>query len=191
MDLMDPFSRIGLPLKLDLTPGVVEDEIRRLAKSVHPDVGGEAGEFAEISRAGDLLKVPVSRLKVALEISGADLAGRGSVPSEIMDLFSPVVSVLEEVGAFVSEREKARSVLGKAVLDAKVPSLKRSLEELTGAVGKLEDYQRERFPDFDQRGWENCLEEMEEAYRALLFLGKWSAQLREATGKIFEALLAG
>ncbi len=188
---MDPFSRIGLPRKLDLNASELEEELRQLAKSAHPDAGGDAEEFSEISKAGDLLKVPVSRLKVALELSGADLAGRGSVPAEIMDLFSPVAAVLEEVRSFVSERERARSVLGKAVLDAQVPVLKRKLEELTTAVGDLEERQRERFPEFDQRGWENCLAEMEEAYRALLFLGKWMGQLREATGKIFEALLAG
>ena len=49
----------------------------------------------------------------------------------------------------------------------------------------------ERFTDFDQRGWAECGDEMAECHRALLFVGKWLAQLREGTGKIFEALLAG
>lgn len=188
---MDSFSRIGLPRRLHFSEGEVEDALRAAAKSAHPDAGGDAAEFAKIGRAGDLLKSPATRLKVALELSGAEISGRGSVPTGIMDLFSPVANLLEEVSAFISERAKARSALGKAMLDARIPDLKVRLEALVDSLVAVEEGQVERFIDFDRRGWEESLEEMEEGYRALLFVSKWLAQLREATGKIFEALLAG
>lgn len=183
--------RLGLPLQLDLDLEVIAGAARELAKAAHPDAGGDAQQFAEVRKAGDLLKAPVSRLKVALELAGGDAAERGSVPSELMDFFSPVAGVLEEVGAFVSERAQAMSGLGKAVLDAKVPVLKGKLELLIESLGGIETDQVGRFQGFDDRGWESCIDEMGEAFRALLFVGKWLAQLREATGKIFEALLAG
>lgn len=188
---MDAFSVLGLPRKLALEPKLVEEATRERAKSAHPDAGGDEELFAEIRRAGDHLKSPASRLKVALELVGADPSGRGSVPGGVMDFFSPVAEALEEVGAFIAERGKAVSGLGKAVLDMRIPELKGRMEVLMEGLAELETEEVGKFAGFDERGWENCLGEIGEASRALTFLGKWQAQLREATGKIFEALLAG
>jgi hypothetical protein len=108
-----------------------------------------------------------------------------------MDFFAPVAGTLQKVDCFVAARGKAVSGLGKAVLDARVPGLKRALEELLEEIVALEDSYLGRFGRFDEEGWERCLDEMGEVHRAMSFLRKWLAQLREATGKIFEALLAG
>ena len=116
---------------------------------------------------------------------------RGGIPGEVRDFFAPVASILEEVAIFVTERAKALSGLGKAVLDVKVPGLKRGLEELTAKLTELEDRLISRFREFDERGWRECLDEMAETARGLVFLRKWLGQLREANGKIFEALLGG
>jgi len=188
---MNPFLVMGLPERLVLDLAVLDERVRDLAKSAHPDVGGDVASFEEIRRSGDLLKNPELRLKSALEVAGVDASERGVVPSELMDYFSPVAGILEEVGEFVSERGKAVSALGKAVLDVKVPVLKGRLEELIGKLAEIEEGEVARFVVFDQRGWSECGEEMGACHRALLFVGKWLAQLREATGKIFEALLAG
>jgi curved DNA-binding protein CbpA len=188
---MDSFAVLGLPRKLALEPGSVEDAVRERAKLTHPDAGGDEELFAEIRRAGDLLKSPGSRLKVALELSGADPSERGSVPSGLMDFFSPVAGALEEVNGFVAERGKAVSGLGKAVLDVRIPGIKGRLETLMEGLAELEAEEVGKLAGFDRGGWENCLGEMGEASRTWAFLGKWQAQLREATGKIFEALFAG
>lgn len=187
---MNAFERIGLPRRLDLTVDEVEKAERCLAKEAHPDKGGDASDFSEIRKMGALLKVPSSRLKLALDFCGVESVARGQVPGELMDYFSPVAGALEEVSAFLTEREGARSSLGKAMLDTKVPLLKGRLEELAASLEKLESAKITRFAEFDRRGWEECVAEMEEVYRALLFVARWLAQLREATGKIFEALLA-
>ena len=47
------------------------------------------------------------------------------------------------------------------------------------------------FKIFDERGWCECEVEMGKVARGLIFLTKWSAQLKEANGKLFEALLGG
>jgi len=188
---MNPFLLLGLPEKLELDQDTLDERVRDLAKSAHPDLGGDGERFEEIRRAGELLKAPGSRLKVSIEISGGLSSERGVVPSALMDFFSPVAGVLEKVDAFVAERERALSSLGKAILDAKVPELKASLERMIEQLGEVEEAEVLKFAEFDRRGWAECFGEMEESYRALLFVGKWLAQLRVATGKIFEALLAG
>lgn len=188
---MSPFEQIGLPFRLEVSVEEVDAALRGRAKMVHPDVGGDAMEFAELSKAAALLRGPASRLKAALEVTGVESVERGAVPGVLMDYFSPVAGVLEEVSAFLLEREGTRSVLGRALCDAKVPVLKARLEGLVEDLERLEERILGSFAEFDQRGWELCVCEMEETYRALLFLAKWLAQLRGAVGKIFEVLLAG
>jgi hypothetical protein len=91
----------------------------------------------------------------------------------------------------VSERSKALSSLGKAVLDVGVPVLKADLEEVISNLNELKSAMVARFKSFDKRGWSECEVEMSEVARGLIFLTKWAAQLREANGKLFEALLGG
>ncbi|MEJ6719971.1 MAG: hypothetical protein ACJAT6_001646 [Akkermansiaceae bacterium] len=189
--MMDSFERFGLPRQLVLDSGLVEEAIREELKRAHPDAGGGEGEFEQLRQAADLIKSPMGRLAMALEILGRKINERGSVPGKVMDFFAPVAGTLQKVDCFVAARGKAVSGLGKAVLDARVPGLKRALEELLEEIVALEDSYLGRFGRFDEEGWERCLDEMGEVHRAMSFLRKWLAQLREATGKIFEALLAG
>jgi hypothetical protein len=188
---MNPFDRLGLPPQLALN----EDELARAVSDQsarnHPDSGGCESAFQEIRKAGDHLKVPALRIKAALAVLNWNEGERGRVPDEIMDLFSPVAAVLAEVEDFLVARRKAVSGLGKAVLDAGLPALKTRLEDQIQSVSTLEDRLISRFPEFDAIGWENCLAEMSEVARGLAFLRKWLGRLREANGKLFEALLGG
>jgi len=188
---MDAFSRLGLPRKLVIDSGMLDQVIRGISKVAHPDAGGEARDFEEVRKAGEVLKSPPGRLRLALELAGGDLDPRGSVDGQVMDFFAPVAGLLQKVDGFVSARWASRSALGKAVLDARVPSLKTEVECLIGGLGELEASLVERFGQFDESGWEACLSSMAETARALAFVMKWQAQLRAATGKLFEALLGG
>ncbi|MEJ6580568.1 MAG: hypothetical protein QNL68_12305 [Akkermansiaceae bacterium] len=188
---MDAFLKLGLPRKLVIDPGELDRVVREISKAAHPDAGGEARDFEEVRKAREALKSPSARLRMALELAGGDLVARGSVDGQVMDFFTPVAGVLQKVDEFVSERSGARSSLGKAVLDARLPSLKSEVESLIGGLGELEASLVARFWQFDEAGWEACLPSMAETARALAFVTKWQSQLRAATGKLFEALLGG
>lgn len=188
---MDAFERFGLGRRLDFTAGEVENTVNRKLEASHPDRGGEEGDFESLKTEADLLGSPYGRLTLALAYLGIDASERGNVPDEVMDCFSPVADILQRVEEFVRERKKAVSLLGKAVLDGRVPELKADLERIVSRLSAMEEAIYEEFPRFDQEGWENNVEELARSHRALSFLRKWLAQLREATGKIFEALLAG
>ncbi|YCM45341.1 hypothetical protein V2O64_04810 [Verrucomicrobiaceae bacterium 227] len=188
---MDAFLRLGLPRELVIDSDELDKVTRAASKAAHPDSGGESSLFEEVRKAGEVLKSPVGRLRLALELAGGDLESRGSVDGQVMDFFTPVAGVLERVEAFVTERGAARSALGKAVLDARVPPLKAEVEALIAGLGELEASLVGRFKGFDDSGWESSLSSMAETARALAFVIKWRAQLRAATGKLFEALLGG
>jgi len=186
---MDPFSTLGLRHQLKIAESDLEETVNALLKTAHPDAGGDEEEFARVREAGRLLKSPADRMKAAITLAGGDPSDRGSMSAEVMDFFSPVADVLAETAEFVRERRKAKSGLGKAVLDVRVPALKKRLESLTAALVDLENRQLAIFEEIDTRGWDKSLKKMGEIFRTLRFLEKWLGQLREATGKIFEALL--
>jgi curved DNA-binding protein CbpA len=188
---MDPFECLGLPPRLSLDAAELEKRVQEESARSHPDAGGEPARFEEVRQAGEILKNPASRLRAAIARGEGEPPSRGAVPGSVMDYFSPVATLLENVSTLIKKRREARSGLGRAVLDARVPEVKRELEEMAGHLSTLEAELVGRFPEFDERGWERCSEEMAEVSRGLVFLRKWQAELREAHGKIFEALLGG
>lgn len=188
---MNPFAVVGMEPCLVLDESIVAGKVRELLKEAHPDHGGCEDTFTEVRKAGDILKSPLLRLKSAIGLVGVEEVSRGEIANEIMNFFGSIADILAEVDRFVSERAKALSALGKAMIDAKIPSLKKKLEALVAALLDLEDELVERFADFDELGWEEAIEEMLATARSLTFLGNWQGQLRAANGKIFEALLAG
>ena len=188
---MNSFVRLGLDLSLVVPIETLERHYQKLAKSAHPDAGGSESEFSEILSAYEELKSPARRIKAAVMSLQAAPEERGAVPSQVVDLFSPVASALEEVEGFLEDRAQARSGLARALFDAKVPELNKTLNSLQQELAELESAFIAKFPSIDAAGWQASLSEMKELSRGLAFLEKWRAQLRGATGKLFEVLLGG
>lgn len=189
--MTDPFSLLSVSRKLNLEDKEIDRLVREASQLHHPDAGGDEGMFLNIRLAGEILKSPARRIRAAIESEGLDFDERGEIPEEVIEYFSLVATVLEKVNSFVLERSKTLSSLGRAVIDTGVPGLKRDLEMLTGKLNELESTMVASFKSFDDKGWSQCGVEMSGVARGLVFLTKWSAQLREANGKLFEALLGG
>jgi len=182
---MSAFERLGFPKKLAFEEAQLDEKFRELSKDKHPDLGGDEKAFQEIRRAYEELKSPLSRLKSAL----AEVDTRGAISNELMDLFGPVAELIQKVNDFSTERSKAKSDLGKAVLDAQIPLLKAGLEEKLSSLDEIEEDLESNFVHFDECGWEECQAEMAEVFRGLTFIVKWKGQLRASLGKLFETLL--
>jgi DnaJ-class molecular chaperone len=108
---------------------VVRTRYRNLAKTLHPDVGGNAQQFAELQEAYEVLGDPVKRRAydlqsnvrefVAPDSGSVDLIGlfqgiaRGRVPDQFVKQVSPVLErKLEEHGV------NARATTAEDVLTA-------------------------------------------------------------------------
>ncbi|MGB0145092.1 MAG: hypothetical protein ACPGAP_09995, partial [Akkermansiaceae bacterium] len=111
---MNAFVRLGLPEKLVLDEAVLKQRVIEGSRRNHPDNGGSDEDFQAIRKAGEVLSSPALRIREALIAAGGELSERGEVPSAVMDVFSPVAGVLEEVSGFMIERAKALSCLGRA-----------------------------------------------------------------------------
>lgn len=186
---MNSFNYLGLELRLDFTTGELKKRYQELSKSNHPDVGGSPNEFSKIQSAYEDLNSPSRRLKAALATLNNAAVCRGAVPPQVLDLFSPIASALEQVDRSLHERSMARSNLSRALIDAKIPELKISLDSLQEKIGKLEMTFTDKFGLFDSAGWQESQNEMDETSRGLAFLEKWQTQIRAAIGKLLEALL--
>ncbi|MGC6466360.1 MAG: hypothetical protein ACON38_06380 [Akkermansiaceae bacterium] len=188
---MDAFTRLGMPRRLILREDELAEVIREASRKAHPDAGGDDQEFRRVREAGEALKEPLSRLRLAIGLAGGEVNARGAVDNEVMDFFSAVAGVLEKVNALIAARVAAKSQLGKAMVDAQVPALKKEVEELIHKLEEIEESIIGRFEQFDAVGWEASLGEMEASCRSLSFVVKWQGQLRGATGRLFEVLLGG
>ena len=128
----DPFETLDLPRELAISLEAIESAYREASRRLHPDMGGDAEDYQRAKESADQLKCPSRRLRWSLESVGLDWDGRGSVPVTVMDLFSPIAEVLQKVDDFVVERGQAKSSLGRAVLDAGVPKLRRNWRRCWG-----------------------------------------------------------
>lgn len=189
--MKDPFEILELPRGLAISSEKIDKAYREASRRLHPDSGGEKEDFQEMAAAAELLKSPSRRLRWAIESTESAWDGRGRVPTSVMDLFSPVAEVIQKVDQFELERGNSKSVLGRAVLDARVPELKRELEDVLQSVSDEEAGLLEVFEEFDRGGWLEFAEQMGEVARGLSFLEKWQREIRAATGKLFQALLGG
>ena len=187
----DPYSELGLTQELAVSPDDIDSAYREASRCRHPDFGGNDEDYELVRQAADLLKSPSRRLRWALDSVGVEWDERGSVPTSVMDLFSPIAGVLQKVDGFVVEREKAKSALGKAVLDVGVPALKKELEKMLEKLEGEEVFLVGKFGEFDRIGWSQSVEEMAEASRGLAFVEKWQGQVRAGMGKLFQVLLGG
>ena len=183
------FERLRLPRQLSIDEALLDDRVRLGSREAHPDFGGEQVAFEQVREDGEQLKSPLSRLRLAIELEGGQIDSRGRVEEEIMDLFSPVADLVQQVEEMMTLRSKAKSALGRATLEAKIPGLKKEAELLMEKVLGLEAGLAKRFERFDRHGWRDSLDEMELTCRGFAFLARWREQLQRATGRLLEALL--
>lgn len=188
---MNFFEILGAPRRLVISGEELERCFDERGKRKHPDAGGSDEEFSSVREAYEHLKLPSGRIRAALETLGSEVDSRGAIPAEVMEHFSSVATVLEGVNDVLRERAESRSVLSRALIDAKIPVIKQGLEEILSEVLRLEDGLLESFSEFDEKGWRESALAMAEVARGLAFIEKWKSQLQGATGKLFEALLGG
>lgn len=109
----DYFSYLGVPRKLEIDAGLLEDRFRALSRQFHPDYyynAAPAERRASLERSSYLndayrtLRQPVSRTEYLLQIEGMPAGGNGEGSKQVP------ASLLEDVFALNEELDSVREM---------------------------------------------------------------------------------
>jgi hypothetical protein len=167
-------------LALSRAPWVDADALkaRFLERSAvaHPDAGGTAAGFAALNEAWQVLRDPAARLRHYLELENPEaLPLAAATPADLGDLFMEVAGARQEAQRLAAKLSVAASPLARSLLAgerrdrlARQEALLQVITtRLEAAAATLAAGER------DPATLAGLLARM-------VYLGKWSAQLREA-----------
>lgn len=178
----DPFALLGEPRRPLADEARLKARYHELTASLHPDITGEAGDFARINLAYQTLSDPRARLRALLELEGAAPAARHqAVPEEIATLFPVMSENRRKLDAFLRKRAAATSALARAMLLDEAYQLADEGESWLATLEEERNRWLETIATCDT-GWdagERPLQPLAEVVQALGYLDKWIAQIRE------------
>lgn len=174
--MTDHFATLGLPRQPWLEDAAVKEAFQRLSARHHPDAtGGSEQAFSELNTAWQTLRDPAPCLRHWLELTSPETLQTPASPSELGDLFMEVASAIQSAERLRTKRTAATTPLARALLEPERISARQSLEsareKLTSAQDNILSELRTGSADAAQLGL---------LHHRLVFLGKWSAQVREA-----------
>lgn len=139
---LDYFAALGIPRRLTLDPGQLENLYHDLGRRLHPDRFADSAvpirnaslsATALLTRAFRTLRDPVSRGLYWLELHGEKLAaGNQSVPPELAEMIFEVQETLSELHSELNSQEERRDLRVQVALikDEVEVLLKDALAEL-------------------------------------------------------------
>ena len=179
----DAFQILGIEPQLVLSEDTLRESFREAGKRLHPDAGGEEGEFATLREAFAVVSSPSRRLRHWLELRGTPGDVRGSIDNSLMDLFSEVGATTQQAEALIRKRDEAKSALVRAMLEGETQVCREAVERAISKVETLIARECEIFPDLEKS--ENPdIEAASKTARNLAFLEKWRAGLRACFGRL-------
>lgn len=181
--MSNAFALLGLPRVAALDPDTLQQAWLAASRRVHPDqTGGSATEAAAVNAARETLQSPEKRLKHLLELHHVPWRAI-PIDAVMMDLFSRLGPVLQQISALLKKRQSAESALAKALLAPEEMRLREQLEELGAEVTAQSETLTATLPELDAHlssGDTSVLEELQVLQAKLAYLAKWQAQVREA-----------
>ena len=199
--MTDFFSLLNEPRQ----PWLDAEELKRrflaLSSNVHPDrVHGASDEvkaeanhlYAELNAAYTCLRETKDRLLHLLELEqGNKPPDIQRIPPGTMDLFVEVGQLCRDVDSFLIERGKVTSPLVKVQFFEKamgwtdaLQALQRTLnvkrDELSAELARMNpQFATAPQPGGSQRGGHLPLERLEQIYRILSYVARWTGQIQE------------
>jgi curved DNA-binding protein CbpA len=195
----DNFALLREPRRPWIDPDSLKEKFHALSAETHPDRVHEAPEaerkaaslrFAEINAAYNCLSEPKERLRHLLELeSGAKPAGIQRVPPEMMGSVFEVGRICQEVDAFLTNKS---AVTSPVLLVQWFERGQDWMDKLTALRQKMNLRREELMAELQAMNalWESAaaanaspvklpLERLDEIYRLLGFLSRWSEQIQE------------
>lgn len=164
-----------------VSEGEVREAFRKRAAEVHPDSGGDEGEFAAMQVAQEALISPSKKLKEWLGAKGEVVDSRGQIETGLMDLFQKVAEVGSGAEAAIKGAEKAQSSLAKGMAEV---GLMASREKVKDLLAEIEAELQGRVSKFGGIEETQDFRLASETMRDLIFLEKWKGTLKGLFGRL-------
>lgn len=184
-----------------IDPEALKEKFLALSAAVHPDRVHNASpaekdvatrRYAELNAAYNCLREPRDRLLHLIELeSGARPRDIQRIPPGTMDLFVEVGQTCRDVDAFLAEKEKVTSPLLKVQLFERGMEWTDKLNALQQRIHARRDELLAELQQLNQawasapalgtpeRGAALPLERVEEIYRVLSYVARWTQQIQE------------
>jgi DnaJ-domain-containing protein 1 len=199
--MTDNFALLDEPRRPWLDAAALKEKFLARSAQVHPDRVHQAPEaeriaasqrYAELNSAYNCLREPVERLRHLLELElGAKPAAIHRAPAEIMDSSFEVGQLCREVDFFLVKNAAVTSPILKVAWFERAQEWSEKLKALgqginarrAGLLAELAAmnpaWESAQAAGVDRAGLP--LERLEEIYRRLSYLARWSEQIQERT----------
>ncbi len=195
----DYFALFEEPRRPWIDPDSLKQKFLALSAQVHPDRVHQAPEaerqaasqrFSEFNAAYNCLREPKERLRHLLELElGAKPADIQRVPAEMMNSLFEVGSLCKEVDSFLADNTKVTSPILKVQQFEHGQAWTEKLNALQQKIGSRREELLVELKAMNPI-WESAtttsgtdktlpLERLDEIYRLLGYLTRWSAQIQE------------
>ncbi len=195
--MVDCFTLLGVPRQPWLDGEFLQKRFHELSMGSHPDRvhGVEASVREEANRrhaalnsAYATLSQPKERLAHLLELeNGARPQVVQSIPEDLMELCMEVGAVCRRVDSFLAGTPDSESPMLKVQRFAAAMGHQDAVQELAARLGlridaihaELRGLNRHWADAGDVAGRREALKRIEELWRLLSYLGRWTGQLQE------------
>lgn len=199
--MKDYFALLDEPRRPWLDAKALKAKFSALSSDAHPDRVHSASEaekqeanerYAQLNAAYNCLREPKDRLQHLLELElGGKPVGIESVPDDTMELFMQVGQLCRRVDGFLNERSKVTAPLLKVQMFQRGTDWTDKLQALLQSL-HVRRAELEKTLQSMNAAWESAprpgdshrsaglpLGQLEQAYRALSYLSRWTGQLNE------------
>lgn len=199
--MTDYFALFDEPRRPWLDAEALKTKFLTRSAEVHPDRVHESApeirqaastRYTELNTAYQCLRDTKERLRHLLELEqGAKPAGIQNIPAQMSDYFMDVGQLCRSVDQFLAEKSKVTSPLLMVQSMAQGLDWTERVQTLQQQLRQLQDTLENELPALNA-AWESAetlspaerlaalpLKRLEEIYRSLSYLARWSGQLSE------------
>ncbi len=178
----DHFAVFGLERAPWLEAEALRERFHRLSAERHPDAAsGSTAAFTELNAAWQILRDPAARLRHFLELTHPNVLDQSAQPpAALADLFMEIGALQQAVQQFRARQTAATSPLARALLAPARIALQTRVAALAAQLAARHSTAIEAIAGA-------APEQLAATLTALIFLGKWSDQLRQNALTLQEA----
>lgn len=201
--MTDHFALLDEPRRPWLDPNALKSKFLSLSATAHPDRVHTASpaekeaanrRFVELNAAYNCLREPKTRLQHLLELElGARPTDLQQIPADLADVFVEIARLCRETDEFLMHKGKTTSPLLRAQLFERGQQHTEQLLSRQQDIARRQDTLLARLLALDKAwtetpagspGRAGLLDQLQEVWRLLGFLSRWTSQIQERVTRL-------